>query len=296
MCADAVVRRFSFDAESVLSIVSGYRNPFARWLCMLQAMIDDSGTRDGPHFLLGALIAPVSNWIAFTEEWNAELDERPRVSYFKLQDAVRAVEEFSGAGDRPELLTYKINKLSAIIQKHVEYVRPYFKVTQDFFASHRNIPLEVRLKFRHLSSPYFVAAMIMITAIDKHGFTEPVEIVFDEQAGEGIQVQQWWPDLIAEAYKRLSIPERAHSVQSRPNYKRDQDFAPLQAANSFAWLVHRAHSRIPLDDVVVQPPKLRELLGPIPHLSKLVSARSIYKWVMALKERVHEQERKQHGS
>src|SRR4051795_7385356 len=158
----AELRRFSFDAESVLSIVSGYRNPFERQLLMLQAMIDDSGTRDGSYFLLGALIAPVSNWIAFTEEWNAELDQRPRVPYFKLQDAVRGVGEFTGSSNRPELLVYKVNKLSSIIQRHVIHavsvglslpefngrVKPYLKSIED--NPRPDMPPEDKVRFKHI--------------------------------------------------------------------------------------------------------------------------------------------------
>jgi hypothetical protein len=262
---------------------------------MLQAMIDDSGTRDGSYFLLGALIAPVSNWIAFTEEWNAELDQRPRVPYFKLQDAVRGVEEFSGAGTHPELLTYKINRLSAIIQAHVTHALsvglslPEFNEHAKPYLRHIEENNNDRRRFKHISSPYFLSAIMMITGMDRQGFTEPVDVVFDEQAGEGIQVQQWWPDLRDVLSKTGSQPAEL-LVQGLPTYRRDQDFAPLQAANSFAWLVHRSHSPVPLDRVVVQPPTLSELLGAIPHKTKLIGPKILNKWGEVMRERFREKE------
>src|SRR5438132_4020161 len=84
-------RQSSEAAEGVLALVCGYKNALNRWLVVLQANIDDGGERKpSTVFLLAALIAPVSAWMSFTEEWQGELDSEPRIEYFKLKHAVRA--------------------------------------------------------------------------------------------------------------------------------------------------------------------------------------------------------------
>jgi hypothetical protein len=277
------VHRFSPSAERVLSLVSGYRNPFGRWLLVLQAMVDDSGTRDGPMFLLGALVAPVSSWVALTEEWYAELDQAPRAQYFKLQDAIRANAEYRGTGARPEMLAAKVRKFTEIVQRHVTHALSVEMSPALFGKSFQ--PALMRIEetnraegnydLKGISSPYFWLALVLLRGIDYQGFTEGVNVVFDDQAAEGMRVQEWWPRLIT-MHNRQS--RRKPLVQTSPDYRADQDFAPLQAANSFAWLVHRSHETAALTPLVVEPPTLSEFLGSIPITRKRINAQLLKIW------------------
>lgn len=244
---------------------------------MLQAVADDSGTRDGPIFLLGALIAPVSNWVTFAEEWSAELDQPPRASYFKLQDAVRGVEEFLGSASKPELVAYKIKTLSTIIQAHVTHAFTVGLSLPEFNEILKPLlsQAEANPDLKGVSSPYFLPALLLLRGIDHQGLTEPVEVVFDEQAGEGVRVQQWWPELV-KMYNDGT--RRTPLAQLEPAYKRDQDFAPLQAANSLAWLAHRSYATKSLSNLTVEPPTLAEFLGKIPIMRKEIDAALLIKW------------------
>src|SRR5437764_6085429 len=104
-------RQFSDAAERVLALVCGYRNALDRWLVVLQANIDDGGQRKpAAIFLLAALVAPVSAWMSFAEEWQRELDSEPRIEYFKLKEAVYAQGQFWRYKDDRRLRAEKIKR------------------------------------------------------------------------------------------------------------------------------------------------------------------------------------------
>jgi hypothetical protein len=237
---------------------------------MLQAMVDDSGTRDsnGGVYLLGALVASVSDWINLTEEWVAELDQPPRAAYFRLQDAIQASGEYYGAGSKPEMLAVKVRKFTGIVQRHVRSAYVVDMSVQKFNELFKPT-LTRMLDENHnvgnhdldgIASPYYWLALTLLRGIDYQGFAEETNVVFDDQGGEGMCVQEWWPRLVIEHNAKS---RRIPLVQRKPDYRADQDFAPLQAANSFAWLAYRAYQTEPLASVVAAPPTLEEFLGSI---------------------------------
>lgn len=248
---------------------------------MLQACIDDSGHRSGPIFLLGALVAPLSSWTSFTEEWRNELEQRPSVRFFKLQDAVKSYSEFANTSSYPELVRHKIDRLSAITQRHVthaidvalsisdfnHYLRPQLKAIERGGNPDRG-------EMRGISSPYFLLAWAIIRRLDWSFPNDDLTIVFDEQARDGICVQEWWPEVA----KSFNSGRTRHKLQERPDYRSDQTYAPLQAANSFAWLRNRVHEgEPPLIGATLQPPTMVEFLGDIKHESYFLNAVSLAK-------------------
>ncbi len=248
---------------------------------MLQACIDDSGHRSGPMFLLGALVAPASSWISFTAEWHQELAQRPSVRYFKLQDAVRSYSEFANTSSHPELVKYKIDRLSAITQRHVTHAvdialdisdfNRYFRPQLETIENHGNPD---RSELRGISSPYFLLAWAMIRRLDWSLLDGDLNIVFDEQASDGIRVQEWWPEVA----KSFNSGRTHHKLHERPDYRSDQKYAPLQAANSFAWLRNRVHEGEPrMIGATLQPPTMAEFLGGIKHESYLLNAVTLAK-------------------
>lgn len=253
---------------------------------MLQAMVDDSGTRDGDGeiFLLGALVASVSDWKNLTEEWAAELDQPPRAKYFKIQEAIRGNGEYLGASSRPELLAVKIRKFSEIVQRHVRYAyvvemsiakfNVLFRPTLDYVLSQNH--QENNHDLDGIESPYYWLATILLRGIDYQGFSEETNVVFDDQGGEGMHVQVWWPLLVAEHNAKS---RRKPLVQRKPDYRADQDFPPLQAANSFAWLSYRDRVNTPLSSLIAEPPSLQEFLGSVPQgQPKIVNTRLLKRW------------------
>jgi len=55
---------------------------------MVQAYVDESGGKgQGSVFVFSALVSSVDHWQAFTEAWQACLDESSSVRYFKMNEA-----------------------------------------------------------------------------------------------------------------------------------------------------------------------------------------------------------------
>ncbi len=76
----------------VWALVSGYPAKWrrGRQLLVLQVYIDDSASKDGKIFVLAGYIAPAENWAAFSNEWQAILDEEPRLERFKMHEMARS--------------------------------------------------------------------------------------------------------------------------------------------------------------------------------------------------------------
>ena len=68
-----------------------------RKLVTIQVYVDDTGL-DGrsPYFLFSALYATVPDWAAFSDRWKLVLDEYPRISYFKMDEAADFKGQFYG--------------------------------------------------------------------------------------------------------------------------------------------------------------------------------------------------------
>jgi hypothetical protein len=239
---------------------------------MLKVWVDDGGTRDGSVFLLGALVAPITNWITFAEAWNAELDlsPQPHPSYFKLQDVVRRK-------SHPELVNAQVRSLNAITQKYVttayrgvlflqdfnELVKPEFKQMAESSKANPEATAEEIIP-DGISSPYFLMVWGLLRAID-HDIdfgTATMDVVFDEQAADQMLIEQWWSGMA----KNFNASKVRHRLPNRPVYQTDQEFAPLQASNSYAWLANREYAREPLTTIGpgIHTPTLAEFLGDIP--------------------------------
>jgi hypothetical protein len=65
-------------------------------MVMLQAYADESWTHKGPKvFVIGGFIAPAEIWARFSDEWQRVLDMKPRIDYFKNDEAVHLRGEFT---------------------------------------------------------------------------------------------------------------------------------------------------------------------------------------------------------
>ena len=83
-------------ADQVWRLVSGFPSDKrgSRLMMILdpQAVVDDSGSEPTkPHFILAGFVAPAANWAALADEWQAGLDETPKLEYFKMTEAANSV-------------------------------------------------------------------------------------------------------------------------------------------------------------------------------------------------------------
>jgi hypothetical protein len=63
---------------------------------VLQIFVDDSGSEpQAPYFVLGGFVAPpLPNWFDFSNEWQAVLDQAPKLEYFKMNEAATFTGQF----------------------------------------------------------------------------------------------------------------------------------------------------------------------------------------------------------
>ena len=106
-------------SDYIRAIVCGWPKEvrLRRLLVMLQGYVDDSGS-DGTRapYVLGAYILPAGKWEAFSDEWQHELAQSPKIEYFKMREAAARENQFAGISE--EVCFYKIRKLVEIIKRH----------------------------------------------------------------------------------------------------------------------------------------------------------------------------------
>ena len=115
---------------------------------MLVVYIDDSGSnKQEPVMVLAGYVAGFTSWIDFSDEWQAVLDEYPKVGYFKIREAIRLEEQFGRL--KPRQRDERVLNLCSIIAKRVAFgVVASFK-WNDFKIAAQECP-EVVLKNGYL--------------------------------------------------------------------------------------------------------------------------------------------------
>jgi hypothetical protein len=82
-------RRPSFNPEGASASVAVTAPTWYLMILQPQAIIDDSGTEPQSRvFVLGGFIASAADWAKFSIDWQTVLDQPPKLSYFKLTEAM----------------------------------------------------------------------------------------------------------------------------------------------------------------------------------------------------------------
>ena len=108
----------------------------------LRAFVDDSNIWKRPVSVLAGYIATPNAWLVFSEEWEAEIHNKPSIDYFKMSEAASLTGEFFG-WSRSEA-DKKISRLHPIIERHASHAvsvalySPYF---EDVFSADLPEPL-----------------------------------------------------------------------------------------------------------------------------------------------------------
>jgi len=200
---------------------------------MLQGFIDDSGN-DGksPVFVLAGFLSSVEKWEVFSDDWDAVLnpDQGFRVGPLKMSEVfrnrIRGSRYFGWQDDdRDE----RLKRLIKVINSHAMHgiisvipYEPYNRLVKGKF----NPPA--------LDRPYFLSffgVMTHLFKLNRHlKIDDKIEFIFDSQDSENK------PLLAAEYDRFVSVsPPEVKSMSAGYQFKRDEDFAPLQAADMLAW-------------------------------------------------------------
>jgi hypothetical protein len=203
-----------------------------------QACIDDSGNEPTkPHFVLAGFVAPAASWAAFSDEWQAALDESPKLEYFKMKEAAKLKDQFdpskgwTDAKRDDRLITF-----TRIIRKHAR-IRIHAKIKNaDFDKYIKSIPVPNRMLFT--DNPYTLLFQQIILAMavrgDLYGVNVPCDFIFDTQVGFSAEIQEQWPQF-KEVVKSASRTDLPALVGDLPIFRDEKTFLPLQAADLYAW-------------------------------------------------------------
>jgi hypothetical protein len=225
-----------------------------------QAYIDDSGNEpQSPIFVFGGFVASHEQWAKFTDEWQAELERGIPLAYFKMSEAASLRGEFDRRhGWNAEMRDQRVLAFARIVPRFAR-IRISAWIRHDDWASHvMSLPAPVRRLSQ--DSPYAHLALLTILAVmvfqSQHGINEPIDFVFDEAVGFDEELLQWWPN-IRRMIENTTRSDLAKFLGSRPIFRDEKGFLPLQAGDLYAWQVrsrclanHRQTIRAPRNPVL----------------------------------------------
>jgi hypothetical protein len=198
-----------------------------------QGYIDDSGSHGRGLFVLAGYVMPVPQWGLFSDEWEKELKREPRITYFKLHEAIRKEGEFLGMSEG--LCDRKIHNLAMVIRRH----EPICLATSVEWDNFRAIFGE-RLP-RELNTPYCVLFYrileLMVICQQDMVEVEPyekVDFVFDEQGEIGRRAIAFYGQV-----KDVCPPEIQKMLGATPVMRDDKQVVALQAADLVAGQIRR---------------------------------------------------------
>lgn len=221
----------SASADRVRALVSGLPGDRSclRILMALQAFIDDSA--DGLRqkvFTLAGYIATAEAWAAFSKEWEKHLEDC-RIKAFKLSDM---------PSSQPEIIA----SFYRIIERHD--IPASVDCALDISVWQKVVaeipwPSKADNLRRMMENPYFIVSKMIMRGLfdfaEKMGFNEPIDLIFDDQVGEkGIVLEAW------DFFKASMSPDKQKFIGGYPQFQKDEDFKPLQAADLIAGYVRRS--------------------------------------------------------
>lgn len=200
---------------------------------MLQCFVDDSICKTGDRRLfLAGYIQSAEEWIAFSEQWDAALNEHPKIGYFKMSEAHARRGEFKSFSVAQK--TAKVFRLAEIIEKfdpssyHTSIsIRDFNRILKPFAP----YPFE---------SPYSLLFQGIVLGVARfhndHQISEPTRLIFDRQDGlpsKVIPLFEAMFDTAPEEWRKL--------ITGIPQFEDDVCILPLQAADMLAWHIRREY-------------------------------------------------------
>lgn len=246
-----------------------------------QAAIDDSGSEpQSPVYVLAGFIGPYAKWASFADEWQATLDQPPKLDYFKMAEAAHLGGQFSKRKGWTETKRDdRIVTLARLIRKYAQ-VRITAWIRHDDYNTHiKPLPTPVRRLVQ--DSPYVMLfqQIILSAAVfgDRHGIVEPCDFIFDTQGAFSTEAMQWWPHF-KRTVQLSSKSDLAKFVGDPPIFRDEKAFLPLQAADLYAWQVRNHYvenHRVPNQTLVVPMNRILQMLNPIPAINREFSTAEV---------------------
>jgi hypothetical protein len=162
---------------------------------MLKAYFDDSRMGQPPCYVLGGWIAPAKVWAPFSDAWLDILWMKPRIEYFKFQEAMNFSGEFHGISEesRDEKLKLLVGLIAEYKILGAASVIPH-NLFQKYFGRHPDPAI---------NDPYAPSLLGIVAAVIRHykalGIEEKMEFVFDYQptGGQMASAESGWRYFVA---------------------------------------------------------------------------------------------------
>jgi Protein of unknown function (DUF3800) len=195
----------------------------------LKIYVDDSGTRQPPVYILAGWIAQADQWASFSDQWQATLDMRPKIAYFKFVEAMTLSGEFSGisASSRDEKMNLMVNLLRDFDLLGVSITIPH-AIFNTYFGDSASPDIR---------NPYSLAFYAIISIVFKYltsiGYDDNMDFIFDTQDDQVDNVRDGW------RFYASNLPDDQRKKIGYPNFYDDKRVLPLQAADMFAGWTRR---------------------------------------------------------
>ncbi len=198
---------------------------------MFQIRIDDSASQDGRVFVLAGYIATAEKWAMLADEWQALLDEEPKLKRFKMNKMARS-------GVRRA----RCERFYRVIENHVTAaISCVLRANELAEVLDNTKPPKGVKNWEGMKNPYYTAVRALIQKLamhqDKFKIDEPIDFIFDMQT-EQAKVREGWN------YMYLSVtPDLRAMLGNLPVFLDEERDLPLQAADFWAWFVRRWEER-----------------------------------------------------
>ncbi|NKM59279.1 DUF3800 domain-containing protein [Rhizobium anhuiense] len=201
-----------------------------------QAYFDESGSSDSEVYCIAGWIATSEVWKEVSIQWQAMLDEHPRLRFWHTKEAISLRGEF-----RDKQVWNRANR-DARLAKALEIamsndIMGYASVI--FAKDYKEV-------FGHLDKKfgwhfYRILAGTLISDLGKYLIEKdpahPCEVTFDENQTHFSAMTSGWRELVN------SAPiEFRHLLPSEIKFADDRDVIPLQIADLLAWDLRRSMS------------------------------------------------------
>jgi hypothetical protein len=256
----------------VSGLPSGKRGK--RALMVFQVFIDDSGSEpQSPIFVLAGFIASHDNWARFSDDWQTELERVPKLDYFKMSEAAWLRGQFSREREWTESMRdNRVASFAAIVRKHAAIRVEATMRHDDFNRYMASVPAVSRsLAIDH---PYVMLFFQTILAValfqDRFGIIEPCDFIFDEQIGFSEEVNRQWRQFKS-SLDKSTRSDLAKFVGSRPIFRNEIEFMPLQAADLCAWQLRNHYienHRVENQAIAIPPNRVFASLRSMPGISR----------------------------
>lgn len=214
-------------------------------MVVLQAYVDDTNKGEEPVFALGGLVAPVENWLSFSDAWAIKLRASPSIDYFKASEAATLGGQFWGW--EPSARDEKVAGLISVVNDHAISYLGCAVIKDDWNAVFRNKMAKT------MDSPVFFSYMRIITVLLNAMYVRAdlagiAEFIFDQEDQTTYrEVLHFWIEAKKDYPRRFR-----RRMGNEPVMRDDKKVLPLQGADLIAWALGKLSSPPPFPEFAIK--------------------------------------------